>query len=292
LTSYTAVKDGLWNDPTTWSPNGVPTLADTVTIPTPYAVTVQGDCYCQHFTTNGPYGRIIFDGQGDTVPARLYLQGAYQSTCNGSGLFAKDTGETGYAYIGTQSTMYTHYIINNSPQFRHGDYWKIEQLHFWELITNGNCTVEILRECAIAENCQFSKPATLELTPGSSLSVQSDSTDYIDFSGNLVADPTSEIKFRTTTSNNIYAHLSNGMVFGNVVLDTTADATKDLKFDAFMVIEGVLSGSMTMDGSTKNRVYCNDLTVLGSGSPSMPNMEIFKIIKDDVIVVEGKRMVV
>ena len=69
-TTYTSVASGNWNNPTTWSPSGIPTTSDIVNIGN-YAITVTADAFCSTLTTNPG---------SDTFTSRLTVNGSVKLT--------------------------------------------------------------------------------------------------------------------------------------------------------------------------------------------------------------------
>ncbi len=57
-----AINNGLWNEDTTWSPEGVPSLTDEVVIPSGRIVKLVGDCNAKNITVNG---KLMNDGNAD-----------------------------------------------------------------------------------------------------------------------------------------------------------------------------------------------------------------------------------
>lgn len=103
-----SIKDGNWNDPTTWSTNAVPSAFDSVYLTPGDTVTLN--------VTNGAAAHLEVDGTllFGSLNATLTLQGNLK--INNSGIVSAGTGtSTGHNLIlgGTSTTVVSSGIINN-----------------------------------------------------------------------------------------------------------------------------------------------------------------------------------
>jgi hypothetical protein len=132
--TYTSVASGDWNNPTTWSPNGVPSTDDAVNIGN-HAITVTVNAFCNSLTTNP--GSDIFTSivTVNTFVKLTVLEFIYVESTNANDnttyLYGNGIIETNAIYVGDAALTTT---TNKETTLYVED---IEQL-----IVNNNITIE------------------------------------------------------------------------------------------------------------------------------------------------------
>lgn len=62
-----SISSGMWNTATTWSPTGVPTTADNVTVTAAHSVTVNADAVCNNLTVGQGSNAVLMIGNNNTA---------------------------------------------------------------------------------------------------------------------------------------------------------------------------------------------------------------------------------
>lgn len=111
--TVTAIKTGLWTDPTTWSTGVVPAFDDDVVIASPYTVTVNANAVCNNLTINSG-STLNYSGTNTlTVYGNWINNGTYSAGTTG----IITLGGTAAATIGGSSTtVFKQFVVNKGAQ--------------------------------------------------------------------------------------------------------------------------------------------------------------------------------
>ena len=108
-TDYTANRTGNWNSSTYWTPNGIPSSSDNVTIPSGITITINSTYSCNNVTINS--GGILKSAAGVsfTVKGNFTNSGTFTYS-TGTVTFSGTTSQT----ISGVATTFYKLIVNNS----------------------------------------------------------------------------------------------------------------------------------------------------------------------------------